>query len=94
MTHANSRKRRPSPSPSSRLRAAAALLAAAHVLLPIAPVAAQEEALDVTLRVLDDVSDIEGVLMPLEEEPEHRPDADSAPKPEDPPPKTEKDGVR
>jgi hypothetical protein len=32
---------------------------------------AQESALEVTLQVLDDVSDIEGVLMPLEEVPPH-----------------------
>lgn len=32
---------------------------------------AQGSALEVTLQVLDDVSDIEGVLMPLEEVPPH-----------------------
>jgi hypothetical protein len=73
----------------------AALLAAALVmlLLPV-PARAQEEVLEVTLRVLDDVSAIEGVLMPLKEEPEHRTDADSAPQSEEPPPKIEEDRVR
>jgi hypothetical protein len=35
--------------------------------------------LEVTLQVLDDVSAIEGVLMPLEEQPAHRPDPEPAP---------------
>jgi hypothetical protein len=51
--------------------------------LPLA-VRAQEE-LEVTLQVLDDVTAIEGVLMPLEEEPAHRPDSDPEPAPDIPP---------
>jgi hypothetical protein len=46
---------------------------------------AQEE-LEVTLQVLDDVSAIEGVLMPLEEEPAHRPDTDADRAPDTSPP--------
>jgi hypothetical protein len=45
---------------------------------------AQDAALEVTLQVLDDVTAIEGVLMPLEEEPAHGTEAgaDSTPAPE------------
>ena len=60
---------------------AARRVAAASALFAITTVLAQEEPLEVTLRVLDDVSHIEGVLMPLEEKPAHRTDADSAPAP-------------
>ena len=77
---------------NSALRAASVLLAAA--LLPGAfPVAVgQDEALEVTLQVLDDLSDIEGVLMPLEEEPEHATDADLDREPETPaPPKPDEE---
>ncbi|HEY7672734.1 MAG TPA: hypothetical protein VIC71_10995 [Gammaproteobacteria bacterium] len=60
-----------------------ALLLAAWPLAAGAPAFAQETALDVTLQVLDDVSAIEGVLMPLEEEPAHPADTetDSTPPP-------------
>jgi hypothetical protein len=43
----------------------------------VSPAVSAQEELEVTLQVLDDVSAIEGVLMPLEEEPAHRPDSDS-----------------
>jgi hypothetical protein len=59
---------------------------------------AQEPPIQVTLQVLDDVSDIEGVLMPLEEEPAHGPDteSDSAPAPDDSSPANpvDEEGVR
>jgi hypothetical protein len=47
------------------------------VLGAIAPAAPAQEELEVTLQVLDDVTAIEGVLMPLEEVPAHPPDSDS-----------------
>ena len=50
----------------------------------------QDEPLEVTLQVLDDVSTIEGVLMPLEEEPERGANADSAAPAENPPPEAAK----
>jgi hypothetical protein len=59
---------------------------AAWVLGAISPATWAQEELEVTLQVLDDVSAIEGVLMPLEEEPAHRPDSDSERPPEPFPP--------
>lgn len=55
---------------------------AAWVLGAVPPAAWAQEELEVTLQVLDDVSAIEGVLMPLEEEPAHRPDSDSEQSPD------------
>lgn len=59
---------------------------AAWVLGAVPPAAWAQDELEVTLQVLDDVSAIEGVLMPLEEEPAHRPDSDSAQPPDASPP--------
>jgi hypothetical protein len=65
---------------NSRHPGAWAPLAAAWALGAALAAFAQESQLEVTLQVLDDVSAIEGVLMPLEEVPAHSPDteADSA----------------
>jgi hypothetical protein len=73
--------RKRDPRVSSPRREAGALLLAAWTLGAAAAAFAQEAALEVTLRVVDDVSAIDGVLMPLEEEPADRTDAqaDSAP---------------
>ena len=62
----------------------------ALVLGALPAVRAQDEPLEVTLQVLDDVSTIEGVLMPLEEEPERGANADSAAPAENPPPEAAK----
>jgi hypothetical protein len=59
---------------------------AAWALGVLAPAAWAQKDLEVTLQVLDDVSAIEGVLMPLEEEPAHRPDSDSEPPADTSPP--------
>jgi hypothetical protein len=60
---------------------------AAWVLGAVAPAAwAQDELEEVTLQVLDDVSAVDGVLMPLEEEPAHPTDSDPEPAPDASPP--------
>jgi hypothetical protein len=59
---------------------------AAWVLGTLSPAVWAQEELEVTLQVLDDVTAIEGVLMPLEEEPAHRPDSDPEPAPDTSPP--------
>jgi hypothetical protein len=56
------------------------------VLGALPPAVFAQEDLEVTLQVLDDVTTIEGVLMPLEEEPAHPPDSDPEPAPDTPPP--------
>ena len=73
---------------NSRPGAAWTLVVATWALGAIPAVLADEEPLEVTLQVLDDVSTIQGVLMPLEEEPEHGASTDSPP-PTEPPPSTE-----
>ena len=89
----NGSLRQPGWDVNSALRAASVLLAAACLMGPYPAAIGQDEALaEVTLQVLDDVSSIEGVLMPLEEEPEPRTDADSTPEPETPaPPKPDEE---
>ena len=82
--------RRPGRDVNSRPGAAWILAAAALVLGALPAVRAQDEPLEVTLQVLDDVSTIEGVLMPLEEEPERGANADSAAPAENPPPEAAK----
>jgi hypothetical protein len=59
---------------------------AAWGLGALSPAAWAQEDLEVTLQVLDDVSAIEGVLMPLEEEPAHPPDSGSERSPDTSPP--------
>jgi hypothetical protein len=59
---------------------------AAWVLGAIVRAAWAQDELEVTLQVLDDVSAVEGVLMPLEEEPPHRPSSDPEHAPDSSPP--------
>lgn len=70
----------------SERRKAGALLFAAWTAGIAATAFAQDTALEVTLQVVDDVSAIEGALMPLEEEPAHPTDADATPATEISPP--------
>jgi hypothetical protein len=62
------------------------LVGAAWTFGAVGAAFAQPEPLEITLQVLDDVSQIDGVLMPLEEVPAHRTDAASAPALDSPPP--------